>query len=66
MGFTYSLRIRQVHVGYRSGYAMAGRTYFKLEIQGSGWHGSSPHLANDSIVAGAHFVTASKRLLAVV
>lgn len=45
-------------VGYRSGYAMAGRTYFKLKIQGSGGHGSSPHLANDSIVAGAHFVTA--------
>jgi len=45
-------------VGYRSGYAMAGRTYFKLTIQGVGGHGSSPHLANDAIVAGAHFVTA--------
>ncbi|CAM3994281.1 M20 family metallopeptidase [Lederbergia lenta] len=45
-------------IGYRSGYAMAGRTYFKLVIQGSGGHGSSPHLANDSIVAGSHFVTA--------
>lgn len=45
-------------VGYRSGYAMAGRSYFKLIIQGTGGHGSSPHMANDAIIAGAHFVTA--------
>ncbi|SDG73460.1 amidohydrolase [Planococcus glaciei] len=45
-------------VGYRSGYAMAGRTYFKLRIQGKGGHGSTPHQANDPIVAGAHFITA--------
>ncbi|MDQ0428580.1 amidohydrolase [Planomicrobium stackebrandtii] len=45
-------------IGYRSGYAMAGRTYFKLKIQGKGGHGSTPHRANDPIVAGAHFVTA--------
>ncbi|EAE6296674.1 amidohydrolase [Listeria monocytogenes] len=45
-------------VYYHSGYAMAGRTYFKLEIQGVGGHGSSPHMANDAIVAGAYFVTA--------
>lgn len=45
-------------VGYRSGYSMAGRSYFKLVIQGTGGHGSSPHNANDPIVAGAHFVTA--------
>ncbi len=45
-------------VGYRSGDAMAGRTYFKLDIQGVGGHGSSPHMANDAIVAGAHFITA--------
>ena len=45
-------------IGYRSGYAMAGRTYFKLVIQGKGGHGSSPHQSNDPIVAGAHFVTA--------
>ncbi|WP_432357143.1 M20 family metallopeptidase [Sporosarcina sp. UB5] len=44
-------------VGYHSGYSMAGRTHFKLKIQGVGGHGSSPHLANDAIVAGAHFVT---------
>ncbi|WP_298834359.1 amidohydrolase [uncultured Planococcus sp.] len=45
-------------IGYRSGYAMAGRTYFKLKIQGRGGHGSSPQNANDPIVAGAHFITA--------
>ena len=45
-------------IGYRSGDAMAGRTYFKLIIQGIGGHGSSPQSANDPIVAGAHFVTA--------
>ncbi|MCZ2258521.1 amidohydrolase [Sporosarcina sp. G11-34] len=45
-------------IGYRSGYAMAGRSYFKLVIQGVGGHGSSPQNSNDPIVAGAHFVTA--------
>lgn len=45
-------------IGHRSGYAMAGRAYFKLHIQGVGGHGSSPQNANDPIVAGAHFVTA--------
>lgn len=50
-------------VGYRSGYAMAGRSYFKLVIQGVGGHGSSPHMANDAIVAGAHFVTAVQTVI---
>jgi amidohydrolase len=45
-------------VGYNSGYVFPGRSYFKIKVQGVGGHGSSPHLANDSIVAGAHFVTA--------
>lgn len=45
-------------VYYHSGFAMAGRTYFKLKIQGVGGHGSSPHMANDAIVAGAYFVMA--------
>lgn len=44
-------------IGYRSGYTMAGRAYFKLEIEGVGGHGSSPHKANDAIVAGSYFVT---------
>jgi len=45
-------------VGYNSGYVFPGRAYFKLKVQGTGGHGSSPHLANDSIVAASHFVTA--------
>ncbi|MFC2949923.1 amidohydrolase [Virgibacillus sediminis] len=45
-------------VGYHSGYSFNGRTYFKLKIQGVGGHGSSPHKANDAIVAGSYFVTA--------
>ncbi|WP_088810449.1 MULTISPECIES: M20 family metallopeptidase [Listeria] len=50
-------------VYYHSGYSMAGRTYFKLRIQGTGGHGSSPHMANDAIVAGAHFVTAVQTVI---
>lgn len=50
-------------VGYRGGYSMAGRTYFKLAIKGVGGHGSSPHMANDTIVAGAHFVTAVQTVI---
>jgi amidohydrolase len=51
------------NIEYRSGYMMAGRSYFKLKIQGVGGHGSSPHMANDSIVAGAHFVTAIQTVI---
>ncbi|MCG5104681.1 amidohydrolase [Oceanobacillus alkalisoli] len=50
-------------VGYHSGYSFNGRSYFKLKIQGQGGHGSSPHKANDSIVAGAHFVTAVQTIV---
>lgn len=50
-------------VGYNSGYVFPGRAYFKLKVQGVGGHGSSPHLANDSIVAGAHFVTAIQTVI---
>ncbi|QPJ25832.1 amidohydrolase [Listeria seeligeri] len=50
-------------VYYHSGYSMAGRTYFKLKIQGVGGHGSSPHMANDAIVASAYFVTAVQTII---
>ena len=50
-------------VGYNSGFVFPGRAYFKLKIQGTGGHGSSPHLANDAIVAGAHFVTAIQTIV---
>ncbi len=51
------------NVGYHSGYSFAGRSYFKLGIQGVGGHGSSPHLANDAIVAGSYFVTAVQTII---
>lgn len=41
---------------YRSGNTQTGRSYFKLVVQGKGGHGSSPHLANDAIVAASSFV----------
>ncbi|WP_277586938.1 amidohydrolase [Psychrobacillus antarcticus] len=50
-------------VGYNKGYVFNGRAYMKLKIQGRGGHGSSPHLANDAIVAGAHFVTAVQTIV---
>src|SRR5690606_31996970 len=34
-----------------------------LKVQGQGGHGSSPHKANDSIVAGAHFVTSVQTIV---
>ena len=43
---------------YRPGYVQTGRAFFKLKVQGKGGHGSSPHMANDAIVAGSYFVTA--------
>ncbi|WP_138419623.1 amidohydrolase [Aquibacillus sediminis] len=50
-------------VGYHAGYSFNGRTYFKLVIKGQGGHGSSPDKANDSIVAGSHFVTAVQTIV---
>jgi amidohydrolase len=50
-------------VGYHSGYSLAGRSFFNLVIQGVGGHGSSPHMANDAIVAAAHFVTAVQTVI---
>ncbi|MFK2826592.1 amidohydrolase [Bacillus sp. B190/17] len=50
-------------VGFHSGFSMAGRSYFKLGIQGVGGHGSSPHMANDAIVAGSYFVTAIQTII---
>src|SRR5690625_2429820 len=50
-------------VGYRSEYTFSGRSYFKLKIKARGGHGSSPHKANDAIVAGAHFVTTVQTII---
>lgn len=43
-------------VYYRPGNTQTGRSFFKLKVQGKGGHGSSPHLANDAIVAASAFV----------
>ena len=32
-------------------------------VQGKGGHGSSPHMANDTIVAGANFVTTAQTVV---
>ncbi|MFC6292575.1 amidohydrolase [Macrococcus epidermidis] len=45
-------------VFYKPGYVQTGRAFFKLKVIGKGGHGSSPHMANDAIVAGSYFVTA--------
>lgn len=44
-------------VFYREGEVQTARSFFKLTIKGKGGHGSSPHEANDAIVAGSYFVT---------
>lgn len=51
------------YIGCRSGFAYAGRSFFKLIVKGVGGHGSSPHMANDSIVAASYFVTAIQTVI---
>lgn len=43
-------------VYYKSGNTQTGRAKFVLKVQGKGGHGSSPHKANDAIVAVSSFV----------
>lgn len=50
-------------VSYRAGEMQAGRSYFKVKIQGKGGHGSMPHTSNDSIVAASHFVVAAQTIV---
>ena len=50
-------------VFYKEGYVQTGRAYFKLVVQGKGGHGSSPHMANDAIVAGSNFVTTAQTVV---
>ncbi|MBU5668695.1 amidohydrolase [Peptoniphilus sp. MSJ-1] len=45
-------------VQYHKGNTQTGRSKFAIKFQGTGGHGSMPHLSNDSIVAASHFVTA--------
>lgn len=51
------------NIYYREGYVQTGRDFFKLKVNGQGGHGSSPHTANDSIVAGAYFVNAVQTIV---
>lgn len=50
-------------VQYHEGNTQTGRAMFKVKFQGSGGHGSMPHLSNDSIVAASHFVTAVQTIV---
>lgn len=50
-------------VGWRKEFTFTGRSYMKLKITGAGGHGSSPHLANDAIVAGSYFVTQTQTVI---
>ncbi|KAA9301168.1 MULTISPECIES: amidohydrolase [Aerococcus] len=44
-------------VFYHEGNAHTGRSNFKVTLHGKGGHASSPHQANDTIVAASYFVT---------
>lgn len=48
---------------YKEGEVQTGRSFFKLTIKGTGGHGSSPHEANDAIVAGSYFVTMAQTII---
>lgn len=50
-------------VYYRPGFIQTGRAFFKIKIIGKGGHGSSPHMANDAIVAGAQFVSSVQTIV---
>ncbi|AXV41382.1 peptidase, M20/M25/M40 family [Staphylococcus sp. M0911] len=50
-------------VFYKEGFVQTGRAYFELTVHGKGGHGSSPHMANDAIVAGANFVTTAQTVV---
>lgn len=45
------------------GPTQTARGYFKLKVQGSGGHGSSPHTANDAIVAASTFVVNAQQVV---
>ncbi|HZG70796.1 MAG TPA: amidohydrolase, partial [Chondromyces sp.] len=56
IGIHVMTNMKTGHIYYRSGNTQTGRSYFKLVVQGKGGHGSSPHLANDAMVAASAFV----------
>lgn len=48
---------------YKPGYVQTGRAFFKLEVIGKSGHGSSPHMANDAIVAASSFVMSAQTIV---
>lgn len=50
-------------IAYREGAVQTGRASFSLTFHGKGGHGSSPHLANDAIVAASQFVVAVQTIV---
>ena len=50
-------------IQYHKGNTQTSRSKFSIKFQGVGGHGSMPHLANDSIVAASHFVTAVQTIV---
>lgn len=50
-------------IAYREGAAQTGRASFCLTFHGKGGHGSSPHLANDAIVAASQVVVAVQTIV---
>lgn len=44
-------------IAYREGATQTGRANFKIELEGVGGHGASPHEANDTILAASYFLT---------
>ena len=62
-GHVWGTAYKTGEIAVRSGMAMAGRSYFKTTITGSGGHGSQPHSCIDPIVAASHFVVAVQSIL---
>lgn len=51
------------NVFYHKGETQQARAKFIIKVKGTGGHGSSPHEANDSIVAASHIVVALQTIV---
>lgn len=63
MGIHVMSEMEAGKVFYREGNVQTGRANFHVTIQGVGGHGSSPHKANDAIVAASYFVVAVQSIV---
>lgn len=50
-------------INYYPGNIQTGRASFKVEFKGQGGHASSPHTANDAIVAASEFVVSTQSII---